>query len=508
MGFVQSSKANQQFCKEASFGTLPGSPDWRIILRTSIERFGNQDTYTEDRPVHRGRRRQSALLTSRRAPFGFEDNLRLSTMRYFLPGFLCCTPSTPGGSDQATFQVTAVTDGGGSADGFTVADNGDLAERTLVYTRGMANAENNGLFMLTSGSTTTSIKVPTATLVAEASVPTWALLDVAGYRGASGDLRINSDGDLTSEGAVDFTTWDLEVGQTIWIGGANTANKFATAADRGFAQVDVIAASKLTLSHRSQAFSADTGAGKEIDIYFGEFLRDPDNDDADYLEQFYRCERSYPNIGSGGETYYRYAEGLAANEWTISMPLEGIMTQRFGFVGKQFSDHTAAGSRATNASSPMEPAQRLGFSTAIHHMRLRLDESDTAVANTHFKTFSMTVRNNVNPSYYQNDGTNSGLAARAVNRGGFMVDVEAVLANSNIDLSDNIGDNTLMGFRWGDRNADGGYHVSLPAVRMTDGTETDVEDGEMTINGPMMAEEHPTLGYCIGVSLFPYLPES
>ena len=89
-------------------------------------------------------------------------------MDVFGPGFLRSVAKVPG--DEPTTQIyypTAAADGGISQDSFTVTADGDLANGAIIRTRGFVNSANNGNFVCEGTSTTTAIKVPTASLVAE-----------------------------------------------------------------------------------------------------------------------------------------------------------------------------------------------------------------------------------------------------------------------------------------------------------------------------------------------------
>jgi hypothetical protein len=407
MGFVQNNKVDFRFGIETALET-PATSAWVKIQRTNIDRFGNVDGYVSDEPVSSNRRRQSSLLVSRRSGLAFSDNLRLGTMRYFLPGVLSATPTTLLGYGRVP---AAATDGGGGgrlhgscwrrAGLGTSSSSAASKPGTTVQGRDhWLGREHQGAHRLAGG------RDPTAT-PASTSPACRARRDFA------------STPTVTSPGGCgpDFTTLGL-VRQVIWVGGATAGTSFATAADRGFVQLDVIAAHLLTISHRTAAFTTDTGSGKTIQLLYGEFVRDLDTDDASYLMRTHHAEVSYPGIGDSNETYYRYGKGLACNMWTLGMPLEGAMTSAYDFVGTQTTDHIAAGSRITGPSTAIEPLQKLGFSTAIHHMRLLIDSADVAV-NTHFKTWSVQIANNITGSYYQGQ-----LAALAISQGQVLIDVD------------------------------------------------------------------------------------
>src|SRR3546814_19905084 len=77
----------------------------------------------------------------------------------------------------------------------------------------------------------------------------------------SSDL-VDADGNLIST-ALDFTTLGIAVGQVIHVGGIDVANQFFETENTGFARVRIVAANKLTLDKRDQAFIADDGTDTE-----------------------------------------------------------------------------------------------------------------------------------------------------------------------------------------------------------------------------------------------------
>ena len=621
MGRSVSNDCPLQMSVEASLETLAGSPTWYVVPRNDITSFGAELDEEESIPHGKNRRPQASAITDLNSSVAFNDHLRLSTFRRFIPGFLFCTPTAPGGTDLAVFTPTAVVAAvaaslaftqtgqpsvsdtvtinsqvytfvssltgaddvligsdaeesqenliaainGASGEGttygtgtvantavtatkdsatvmtitaitagaagnsitcaeahdqgswagaatnlasgvdayYTVADDGDLAEGTLVYGRGHSNATNNGLKEVGSSSTTTRIYVVDATMVAEASPPSHAQVDVAGFRGASGDLEIDANGDLIST-SLDFTTLDLLTGQTIGIGGEATANQFATSANIGLAQIGgTIEANKIPLSRTAAAFSVDDGSSKEIDIYFGEFLRDVDTDHANWLIRSHQFELEYPNLDTGDAAMYEYSKGNYANEFGLTMPQRGLISASYGFVGTDTDEPVSAGSRATNADSGIEQNQRQVFSTAIHYSRLRLADVDETGLSTIFQSWSLRLNNGVEPEKVQ-----AKLGAMYMNYGRFMFNIDATMVFTSATVASRIRTNTRIAFDFAIQNDDGGIHFNMPSCRIGKGVRGFPANQSVTLSTTITAEEDSELGYAVGVSLFPYLPPS
>lgn len=395
----------------------------------------------------------------------------------------------PAGATVATTNISA---------GYTVPSGGTaVLTNALLYARGFTNTENNGLKLANAASLTTKVRV--SGLVAE-TPPANALLEICGIRGASGDLAINSDGDLTSS-ALNFTTLGLTVGQTIWIGGDATANKFATAANRGYARIEAIAAGKLTLNKRGQAFSTDSGSGKLIDIYFGKFLRNVDVDHGDYLERSFHFELAYPNLDNPSGDMYEYAEGNYANQLSFDLPLANKAAVTFGFIGTD--TEPPSDSRLSGASSAVDPLRKTAFNTSSDIARLRITEVDETGLTTDFKSLKITFNNNVTPEKVI--GT---LGAKYMNTGNFMVDIEADLLFTNADVASAVRNNTTVTMDFAIRNEDGAIHVDVPSMTLGGGSKDFPVNETVMIKTTSESFEDATLGTSIGISLFPYVPAS
>lgn len=388
----------------------------------------------------------------------------------------------------------------GGTDGYwVVAADGDLAIRTLVYSRGFDDSANNGLFVLASGSTGTNIIPSGSSLVADASPNTNAELEVAGVQGASGDLQINSDGDLISS-SLDFTTLDLTVGQWIKIGGEASATKFATAANNAFARIEAIAANKLTLAWRNASFVADTGSSKTIHVYYGRFIRNVAVDHANYHEISYSFEAAYADLGGVGTDMYEYARGNYPNVWTLNLPLADKATCSFTFVGTDTEVPTT--SRDSGASSAILPNRTAPYNTSDDIARLGVYETDETGITTYFKSCNISINNNVSA-----EKTLGNLGATFLNTGNFTVTMEAQVLFTDAGVLEAIRENDTVAFSTIVSNDDdGGMVMDIPSMTLGGGAKSLPQNETILVSFTGTAFKDPTLGYSTSVSLFPYLP--
>lgn len=497
---VNTNDVSLQYAKEQSIGVLPGSPEWVTVEPNNINTFGATITTVARQPISKNRQRRKGTTTDLDSAVEFDADLIGHHVLDFFAAFLFAVATGPNvWGEYETDDVTAVT-----ATGYTVTANGDVPDDTIVYARGFAEAANNGLKVTAGTSTTTEVK--TTGLVAEASPPAGARLEIAGVQGATGDIQIDASGDIVST-VLDFTTLDLTVGQSLWVGGVADATRFGTAAspsnNRGWARITKIETNKLTVDKTTLAFSVDTGTGKTIHLYFGQFLRNVSVDDADYLQTSFQFEVGYLNLGGVGNPEYEYAKGNLCDSMQLNLPLTDKATVTFGFVGTDTDPPVVAGSRAAGAATPLDPVETTAFNTSADIARIRIAKLDETGIATFFKNLSLTFNNNVSPVKCL--GT---LGALDINVGNFEIDIEAQTLFDNKEVPTAIRNNTTVGIDFSLRNEDRALFFDLPALTLQGGDKEFPVNEKVLINVPSQAHEDPTLGTSCGISLFPFAPSA
>jgi hypothetical protein len=492
MGRVLTNTITLQVATESSLGTQP-TAGWKTVEPTSVGKFGPSLTKLTRMPISKNRQHRKGALVDLDSTVEFELDLTYDHMKMFVEGLLFAAVQ-----GATVFSPSAVT-----ATGYTVASGGALADGTLIYARGFANSANNGFKVLAGTSTGTELKA--AGLVAEASAPTGATVEVCGVRGASADFEINADGNLEAT-AFNWTTGVgalIQVGQFIWVGDtAGGANSFATAANRGFARVMAKTATVLTLDKTSTTFVVDAGAGKSINVLFGQFIRNVAVDHADYLERTYHFELAYENLGSTpGTDKYEYAKGNFANEITFDFQTASKATMKCSFVGTDCDAPTLT--RATGAATPTPPIATGMFNTSADFMRLRVTDIDETGVTTDVQSMTLTVRNNVTPENVL--GT---LGGKYMNAGMLDVEADASVLFTDSAVIDAMRANTACTMEIGMRNDDGGFVFDVPAMTIEGGDKEFPVNQTVKISMKSMAYQHPTLGTSLSISTFPYLPSA
>jgi hypothetical protein len=491
---------NLAVADETTLGTLATS-GWFNLQPNSYGDVGSSIKKIPRQPISKNRQRQKPIVVDLDSGVPFQADCTKDLLDKFLQGIFNAAVKHSGGTGLSLFRPTAVVDGGASPDEFTVAASGALQASTLIFTRGFTNAANNGLKNVVATSTATAIKVATGTLVAEASAPANATLDVVGYQGASGEIGLDASGNLTGSGATNFTTMGLSPGQWIWIGGAlGGAFVFANTAYRGFARIKTITATLLTLERRTWVVgAADTGAGKTIQIFFSRWCRNVAIDHADHLKTSYSFEITYPDLGGVGVKKYEQPVGNLMDEWVWNLSLTDKSVVDLAFIGTNTPDPTAT--QATGASTALNPQTQVAVSTATDLPRMRIEKTDESGRFTDFKSLKVTFKNNVTPE--KQLGT---LGASIMQLGDFEVELEADVIFTSSDVIERIRDNATVQFDVAMRNGDFGALVDIMSMSIDEGDRNFQTNMSVTIKSKCTGFQDAVLGSTAGVSVFGYLP--
>ena len=507
MAFVKTNNISIAAAIESSLGTLPGSPVWLLLEPNSLSSYGKTLTKVARNPISRLRQRRKGTTTDLDSGVEFEADLTGEHFQWFAEGFVFARFANPtviqevqAGSDFDTLAA--------ATNAFTHTAITAIPQDTLVYARGFTNSENNGLFVVDTGATTTNTPLSgTPGTVAETPAQTSnARLSVAGFRTAAGDvdLTVNAGatGTLTST-ILDFTTLGLTAGQFIHIGGLTSSTRYDSGR-YGRARVTAIAANTLTIdkidTDGTTGLQTEASGTNQVDLLFGRFLRNVDVDNADYLERSMQFELALPDLGGVGTDEYYYAKGNFGDTMSISLPGQEKSTVTFGFVGTDSDDPTTT--RATGASAPLDPVQTTAYNTSTDIARLRLVKTDDTGLTTCFKNMTITLANGVTAEKCL--GT---LGALSLNTGNFLVDIETQATFDNGDVIAAISDNETITMDWVMKNGDGAIGFDIPAMTLGGG-DLELPEGEtvrVNLTGEAFAD--PTLETSLGISLFPTYPQ-
>jgi hypothetical protein len=251
---VQTEGTNAAVVRETELGVAtPPTTGWRNLQPNSYGNFGPSFKKLPRSPISKKQQLQKGMLVDEDSAVPFQTDITKDVIDRFGEGIFRCVAKHGGNTGQSSYSPTAVT-----ATGYTVPANGAIAARFLILARGFAIDDNNGLKLVGAGST--GVETKTAGLVVEAAPPANCEIEIAGYRGLTGDIKLDVDGNLTST-TVDFTTWNLHDYWWIFVGGGDATTRFATTAFHGAARIarHGVTAHKIVLDRRSwdvDAFSS------------------------------------------------------------------------------------------------------------------------------------------------------------------------------------------------------------------------------------------------------------
>jgi hypothetical protein len=520
MGRVTTNSVGLNYCREASLGVLPGSPSWRKLEPNDINKFGSTITTVSRTPISKARQRRKGVVTDLDSSVEFEADLTMRHLRDFVEGF-CFATATNADLDMAVTACVASTTNAYTVAALSAGQAGKLKfssgeYATLIFVRGCGVAANNGLKQLKAAPSTSDTAIGVSTDLTAETTPANAALEVAGVRSLASAADLTWTWDGTSKTAIlasagDITDWSalgLVAGQHIHVGsltaGGAITNAFENAAANdmyGMARIRSMSGGSLTLDRVDTALQHTDGSAPStaVDILFGKYIRNVAVDDSAWLEQSFQFELESPNLASNGDDRYEYALGNYCDTMAFDIPLADKAKLNFGFVGTDTNVPTDT--RATNASSAVEPAQTGAFSSSIDIARLRLIDTDEDGLSTDFKSLKLTINNNV--SAEKRLGT---LGAAYMNVGTLEVDLEAQLIFTNEDVCTRIRENTTVSLDFALYNDDGGFIVDIPEMTLGGGDRDFPANQSVLINTTAQAHKDALLGTSVGISVFPYLP--
>lgn len=484
---------------ETSLGVAP-TTGWFAMQpdQAGITGFYLKTTTVTPSPISPLRQMEAPVVVDADAAPQITGDLTMDHWYGFRDGAMMSTTRHSGGTGASRFLVSAV-----SSTVYTVAALGALQQGTLISAKGFAVAGNNGLKVVGAASTGTTI--PTSGLTAEVISGYTPYVEVAGFRGASGDIQIDVNGNITST-VADFTTMGLNVGQVIYVGGVpGTANAFATTGYGGYVKITGIAAHLLTTSIAVRQWTqvaADTGTGKTIDLYWGSWIREVSIEDVLYQEPSYQMELRIPGIGAGNVTQYCYAQGQTLDQIEITAANKALIKLAMTFSGTFVTQPSS--SRSTGPSTAQAVLERQRFNTVTEQRYLRLTNSATgAIACNKFSSWKLIHKNGVSPLKQQ--GT-LGTAENIVGKADVALDAEVYV--NQVELINAAPANTTLTWGSGMNNGDGGVFFEIPSLKITDIPVTFPANAAIMLSAKSAGFRDDVGNYTMGVSTFAFLPAS
>lgn len=476
--------------------TLPGTPIWYTLEPNTYSDFGGEVSTVSRDPINPTRQRKKGTVTDLDASGGFNTDVTQNNLTRILQGFMFANYREK--FDTIPINGTAITMTATTTTTYTAASGlGSFLANDLIFASGFTNAANNGLKLVASATATT---VTTTGNVVE-TPPAGAELQACGFQFTSGDCTMTVASGVATLGATtkNLTQLNLNVGEWIFIGGDQTAEKFATC-PVGYARVASVSATQIVFDKVTAAFVTDTGVGKTIRIFFGKFLRN-ESVPASIITRTYNIERQLGNDGSGIQS--EYLEGAVANEFTLNIPQADKLNADLGFVAMNNAFRT--GVTGVKSGTRVNALGEGAFNTSSNVYRIRMNIiNPTTLQPTALFAYVTEANISIN--------NNASLAKAVSVLGGFDITVGTFEVGGSVTayFSDvtavqavrNNSDVTLDAIL---AKSNAGMVIDLPLLALGNGRITIEKDAAVTVPLETLAAEGGK-GYTLGITVLPYLP--
>lgn len=516
MGRVSTEFVTMTAAREASPGTLPGTPDAFAVEFEEAGTFGAEIETVTRRPIGSGRSRKKGVPIDLNSAVDIGSDTTLGALERWLEAVYYAEfaneefklreasnappiPTATGFSIVGGTKVAAKTSG-------TVA-----GRTTLVLGKGYATPANNGVKPLTADITATTVTV--AGTVAEATPPPEADLQVCGVRTTDVTVTVNTDGTGSLVSAAIITDWaalGFFPGMNFHIGGTDdsfvvtNAPTIDSGTRYGQARVETISGSTLTFSKGLDTLipgtSGNNGGAETVDILLGRWVRDvrptDDADDRRFAEITHSFEAGYPNLGpTPGAVEYEVPNGNQVNEFTLNLPLTDKSTYGLTFIGRTTPALSATAVLPNPVGVLRDGALDTGAALAAVSTSLVTAQADVCA-----KSVTITIRNNANPSKCLGF-----VGSKFVNAGAFEVDYDGQFVFVSKEMIDAVRDNRDVTSLFVMQNQDGSFAFDIPTHTVGGGGREFPRDEDVLINITAASHENP-LGYNASVTLFPIVP--
>jgi hypothetical protein len=479
---------------EATAGVTPNNPPWQEVL-TGSNGFKLSPKRGRSKDIRADGQAPGTFLTDIESSGSVAFEMKFAAWDDWFRMALKNDWARKAYRDNAGVADSVITAATASTDAYTVTNPGGVAAFVpghLVLATGFGQAANNSLFKALAGTTSTNVNAPAAPGLTDETVPPGtAKLQAVGFEGATADITATASG--LGSTALNFTTLGLQAGEWVYVGGTAAGNQFATAANRGWARVSAIAATALTFDVLPTGWTTDSGTGKAIQVFFGDFLK---NGTTIYSASFERQQ-----LGIAVPTY-EYFNGQFLNN--LQMQIAGakeidLSAEFLGLGGDPIATSRKAGSTDIAASSVY------GTMTATANIGDLVEGGVSVMGGTNCMIgATLRVQNNIS-----RDALPGPLGTAAITVGAFMVsgNIDTYLGDQTI-LAKGINDTPSsfsfpVGYASGNRE---GYRVDLPYIKLAPDSDIPGANQGRKVSGPFEAEPHPTLGYTMSIGRFYYLP--
>lgn len=510
---IDSNITGLAYAEEARIGLLPGeggtagTPTWYRLNPNSYDDFGGELTTVAPNPINPSRQRRKGVITDLEASGGFNHNLTYHNLTDLMQGFFFADIRRKG-----VQAVTAVDTAPVGSDEYEMTDTSGFLVGSLIKGLGFDNSLNNGVHVVTAVNANVSVAVADAALVAEASPPAGALVNVVGFQAAAGDLDVVVSGDLPviTSTSLNFTTLGIVPGQWIYIGGDTAGHGFANAVNNGFKRVRRVTANALTLDKSFEAMVAEASTTETVRLFFGDVLR---NETGTLIKRrTYQLERTLgaPDDAAPAQIQSEVIKGAVANEFKLNIPSADLLNVDMSFMGTDNEQRTGAQGPKQSSVKIFPAADEYNTSSDVGRIRMSIvsgvDEAPSPLF-AYVTEADITINNNIT----MNKAVGV-LGAFDITAGTFEVSGSLTAYFSTVVATQQVRSNASVTLDISFIKDNTGLIFDLPLISLGNG-RLDVEIDEpimlpLDSNAATGEDISPDLNHTVLVTYFNYLPDA
>lgn len=480
-----------------------GVTKWYELEPNSYDSLGSEIETTARSPINASRQQKKGVVTDVTADGGFNSDITQTNLQRLMQGFFFAKAHERATSSSIKSVADSVTLASVASTTITMVagDETKFKIGSLVKLSGFANSGNNGVFEVTA-LPTGALTCGAATFTSE-TAPAGSKLEIVGYEFPSADVSVAAPTGgkfVMASAASKFLDLGLEVGEWIHVGGDAIINRLVSNAP-GFARVVSVAEATLTLDQCSWATPvADTGTGKQLQIYLGTVIRN-EKDPTLIKCQSYQVERTLGQDAFG--TQSQYLVGAVANEFKLNIPSVEKLNADVSF--QALDTETRNGSTGVKPGDRVSVAVESAFNTTSHiyQTRLYVHDPDQITPDSLFGFVmdgELTINNNVEG--LKAIGT---LGSVDLNVGDFIVSGSLNVYFATVAAVEAVRANSSVGFNIITALDNAGFVFDIPLLTLGGGRLDVEKDSAIMLPLETMAAENES-GYTLLSTWFGYLP--
>lgn len=494
---ISSDETGLLIAEQADPKVIPVNALWRVKEPNKYGSFGPSTKLVARSPINANRQNKKGTVVGLDVMAdGIEEDITPVNLAEDAQGFMFADIRY-----KNKLASTATT-----ATGYTVASGGDnYRTGDIVFAEGSSVSTNNGMKVAGAGSTGTNVAVTGLTVAAGQAINLYRV----GHVFPAGDLSIDITGPLprlVSAGS-DFTTFGLIPGEWVFIGGDGAGTAFADPENNGFARIRSITAAALTFDKTEVTMKASDGAGKTVQLFFGNVLK---NEPANLIKtRNYALRRRLGRPDTASNVVQsEVITGAVANEMKITVPEEDKLTVAYSYMARNWQ---AFDNDALIVGTDIEPAEADAYNSTGDAVRCRMAVYDPLSSAPLpifglFTDFDLTINNNVKANKAV-----TRFGAAAMTPGKFTVSGSFNAYFNTVDAVDAVKRNKDVTFDFINVRENKGMVIDVPLIALsTDGVELKANDPAM-----LSVDAQAGTGRKIDVGLdhtilfvfFPFLPD-